>query len=250
MASSTTTATSSSSGKRKRVSHTKYSGEELLNALPVEEALRLYNECAANAVRIDGCLFPTYLLKQGDYPRIYLNKKVVAKLDREDLKAALQADTTRPRVALHHLAWRALGNQLPDFEEGKDISHKCRKGQMQIPVSERGEKGNKTFPANERRFGCFNPSCLEVVTHRENLDRGSCVPIMECPNCKLFFNNCKHDTPCGTAPRLEKALKTQKVIRSIRIEFTDGTHTTLMGREPTEEESESEAEPESNPDSD
>jgi len=53
----------------------------------------------------------------------------------------------------HLIAWRASGQEVPNFEEGFDISHKCRKGQMRKP----GEKGS---------FGCIHREQVWMLQHR------------------------------------------------------------------------------------
>jgi len=82
---------------------------------------------------------------------------------------------------------------------------------------------------------------------------------VQCPLCKLFFNNCEHSkdgsTPCGTTVPLTNALAAQKPIKAIHIEFMDGTKATIRGHstttttttltlEESEDEDEEEAEPE------
>jgi hypothetical protein len=146
------------------------------------------------------------VLKHGEYPRLSINKETAKKIQNSEIRNKVLAQS-KTRIPYHLIAWRASGQEVPNFEEGFDISHKCRKGQMRKP----GEKGS--FGCIENKFGCFSIDCLELSDHGSNLDRGKCLPIIECPFCKLLFKNCKHNPICGTSADVETSFAAQRAVK-------------------------------------
>jgi len=208
--------------KRKQVPHTKIASEKIANSLPVKVAEEIYQSLLKNSVLSSSntCVFPKIKTRNGDYPRLKLNQDILRKIQDANIRK-LALDATKVRIPYHVIAWRATGNLVPEFSSGIDISHKCRRGQMRKPnVTNK----NSTFHCHEEEFGCFSMQCLELSSHQDNLSRGTCSSIMQCPHCQLLFNSCKHDPTCGSATmHFNEALKNQKEVKSIQIEFVDGT---------------------------
>jgi len=201
--------------KRRAAPHTQVNSSTVLNALPVEVAKTVYDGLASKATKDGDCLFPSLQIRHGDYPRYKISKTLIQKLISSDLQKQLLAKDTKTRVFYHQLAWRACGNLVPDFESGSDLSHKCRRGQMRKPGT------TTSFDCASEKMGCFSMQCIEVVHHTSNLSRGRCTPIIACPNCKLYFNNCKHNPICGTD--LAGLYNSQRQLKRICIEYMDGT---------------------------
>jgi hypothetical protein len=203
---------------RRSVEHTKVPSSVILNDMPVAHAKTIYDKLVANnAVKRGACVLANIKLRHGDYPRYILNDTDKSKLSAM-VRGMIEKAGGKCRVFYHQLAWRAAGNELPDFASNQDLSHICRRGQVQNPDDKK-----ITILASEIGFGCFNIGCLEITGHSENLERGDCKSIMRCSHCRLYFTNCPHEPRCGASRDLENGLKAQKEIKQMRIDFTDGT---------------------------
>lgn len=208
--------------KRAPVAHTQLASSRFLNAISVADAEKMFQVCAANATQSGTCLFPHRTVDKNKYPRVTLNQKHINMITDAEVKKEAQArlaGSSKIRIPYHLIAWRASGNILQNFEDGKDVSHKCRRGMMVLDP----KLGESTQSCTDAKTGCFNKTCLKIETHEENLARGTCDPIMRCSSCRLFFSNCSHSPRCGASDEKEAGLAGQKAVKRIRIEYQDGT---------------------------
>jgi len=210
------------SSKRKPHPDLKISSAEILNSMSQASAERMYQECSVGAAQDGNCLFPDVKIKNGEYPRkslskVSCNKYIIDKDVKTRCHEVLAHPNGKIRLPYHLIAWRAQGKTVPDFESGVDISHHCKKGQMRAAAAKASAR------CRDVGNGCFSKLCLEESSHAENLARGACDPIHQCPHCELFFSDCKHVPTCGTDRALEEAMEEQPPIASITIEFADGT---------------------------
>lgn len=209
--------------QRRTVAHTEIPSHEILNATPVAVAEEWYQALVAGATVAGACRFPDVSISNGQYPRLSLGKTRASQIQDPAVRRTVEERLARKRkvrVAYHQLAWRASGHEVPAFNSGNDLGHKCRRGQMQCePKTSRN--------CTDALMGCFSKECLEISQHHHNLARARCTPIVQCLLCNQFFNQCPHGGPtgetCGASPTLTDALNTQKPIARITVEYTDGT---------------------------
>lgn len=225
--------TDTPTAQRKSIAHTKVHSHEVLNNIPVAVAEEWYQALVAEATASGSCRFPDVSIANGQHPRLSLSKIRASQIEdpavRHDVEERL-SKKRKVRVAYHQLAWRASGYEVPAFDSGNDLGHKCRRGQMQCEA-----KTSKNCA--EARLGCFAKECLELSQHNHNLSRARCTPIVKCPLCSQFFNQCTHGGPtgatCGATPALTDAINTQKPIARITVEYTDGTSACYEHEPPT-----------------
>jgi len=216
--------------KRKLLMHTNWSASLLLNSLTPQQCQQILAPYikSATADKEGNCLYASVKTNNKGYPRIQLPKthwQYLPSEVREELKDIGLDGRARKqgslKVALHQLQWRAMGNLVPDFSAGTDISHACKRGQVVY-----AEPVRSVVPASIQR-GCFSSQCLQLEDHQANLNRGACNGLHICPTCTRVFVDCSHIPRCGAAIALETAFKKQKQIASISISYTDDTSTII-----------------------
>lgn len=235
---STTSTASSSKSSRKRQrsaeeqaptgpkSHAKVPTEMILNAMTPESAMGIISSLDHTVLQPRGCWIPTVNRKgkpvkivHGEYPRLTLNQSH-KDLVTQEVRDLIKQHSGKTRIYYYQLAWRARGEQVPVYAEGKgfDISHACRRGRMNCPNAQGAQS------CEELEFGCFNPQCLELITHADNLARARCTPIIECPYCDQCIEYCDHTSLCGSLDnRLNIKHDSQKEVASVLITYKDGT---------------------------
>ena len=153
-------------------------------------------------------LFSPLVLKHGEYPRLSINKETAKKIQNSEIrnKVLAQSKTRIPSTT------SSLGErQVKRFRT-------LRKASTSATSAARARCGSlvRRAPSDasiENKFGCFSIDCLELSDHGSNLDRGKCLPIIECPFCKLLFKNCKHNPICGTSADVETSFAAQRAVK-------------------------------------
>jgi len=214
--------------KRRRVPHTILSAATLLNALTKEDSLEIIqNQINDGNARIteDGCILSRLKCRQGDYPRIKIPVKYKPRYSPE-IQKMFETNSGATKVMLHQIAWRSRGELVPDYDDGIDLSHTCRRGQVRFE----GAK-NESRNADTCNAGCFNKDCLELSSHKDNLLRSNCVSIQKCSYCQLYTNHCIHHPSCGSKDQISRSNLTtqeQKKIVKIVIIYEDGSSNEII----------------------
>jgi len=123
--------------------------------------------------------------------------------------------TSAPQVMVHHLAWRAAGNEVPENDSGDVIRHLCGKGRY--------------GPNNPQM--CISQACMSAGPQAVNLQAVGCTPVVRCPHCRLFSHQCKHalDGHACTndlSARLQAQEQGRKIKR-ITITYEEGPDTVI-----------------------
>jgi hypothetical protein len=78
--------------------------------------------------------------------------------------------SSKMRVMLHQIAFRAGGNELPSWETGIDLAHSCQRG---------GD-------------GCFALDHINAETHSQNMESRGCQHAVKCGSCQSLTKVCSH----------------------------------------------------------
>lgn len=230
----------------------------IANSIPTLHCEYLYQQLQRNAVQCMDCVFPNLLLEKG-YPRYTLNKtdraiflgELEPKAQDETVEAfqsrakefvtahkeELKWPKKKQRIPYHHIAWRSLGQIIL---KGSDVSHICRRGEMQSNYVPAHQKNQTSWTCSQVFMGCFSRTCLEQVPHQDNLERSRCIPVTRCRYCTLHTVQCCHTPHCGSKfIATDEELSRQKPVKSIVITYTDGSQETIDAPIAEDDESES-----------
>jgi len=203
------------SKKRRLSNFTTFPKSVLLNSIPVSVANQLYQEELARHAgpqAENGCIpsnRETSRQKNGNYtyPMVQIPKAHWPEaLSRECQKKG------QYKVAVHQLAWRSSGHQVPDYESNQDIVHTCGRGKPKA-----GSTPREGRP-------CINRDRLAVGTHGANMAAQGCSSLVRCFHCCLLTRSCQHQPPCiaGKEEEEEFVRQGEKGIKEIVVFYSNG----------------------------